>query len=68
MGWFQFIIFLALIAIIFRWLRKEFKASKIAREQAATDRKEMLQSIKKIEVSIVDLDKVLNPIEKRHFR
>lgn len=68
MSWLQFIIFLSILGAVIKWVYKEIQEAKQARIDAIKDRKEMLQSIKKIEEEITDIDKVLHPIEKRHFR
>ncbi len=68
MSWIQFIIFLAILSGIMKWIHNEFKAAKQERLNATLDRKQMLESIKNIETETKELHKVLNPIEKRHFR
>lgn len=68
MSWIQFSILFALLCYIMKWIYTQAKDAKIERELATLDRKEMLQSIKNIETETKQLHKVLNPIEKRHFR
>lgn len=68
MGWIQFIILMIMFSTLIKLLYNESINSKIARELATLDRKEMLQSIKNIDTEVKDLNKALNPIEKRHFR
>jgi len=68
MDWIQFIIFIVMLGTLIRLLYKESVERKNAREQDSSDRKEMMQSIKNIEIQVTDLDKVLHPPEKRHFR
>lgn len=68
MDWITFPIFLAILCLIAKWLHNELKEAKMARIEASFERREMLKSIKNIEEQVTDLDKVLHPIEKRHFR